>query len=111
MPAANGQRKKKRGFFRRYWWVFVVVPLLGVMGLVGTLWYVYSNTEIPEIPTGAQSTLVLDRSGKLITRLHEEQDRVVIPFSAMPESLREATIAVEDKDFYRHGGVSPIAIV
>ncbi len=111
MPATNGQRKKKRGFFRRYWWVFVVVPLLGVIGLIGTLWYVYSNTEIPEIPTGAQSTLVLDRGGKLITRLHEEQDRVVIPFSAMPQSLREATIAVEDKDFYRHGGVSPIAIV
>ncbi len=32
--------KKKRGFFRRFWWVFVLVPLLAAAGLFGTLWYV-----------------------------------------------------------------------
>jgi penicillin-binding protein 1A len=89
----------------------VVVPLVGVVGLLGTLWYVYAHTEIPEIPVAAQTTLVYDRNGKLITRLHEAENRTVISLEGMPEHLRQAVIAVEDENFYQHGGISPLAIV
>src|SRR5205814_2023464 len=33
------------------------------------------------------------------------------PLAQRPDSLREAVIAVEDKDFYRHGGISAVSIV
>ena len=102
---------KKRGFFRRYWWALVLVPVLIILGLAGTVLYVYANTEIPTAPVGEQSTYILDRQGQLITRLHGEIDRTSIPFSEMPKTLRQSVIAIEDKDFYNHGGISPIAIV
>ena len=104
-------KKKKRGFFRRFWWVFVVVPLVGILGLAGTIMYVYAQTTVSEAPPGPQTTVILDRHGNRIASLHAEVDRTIIPFKDIPEHFRQAVIAVEDKDFYRHGGVSPFAIV
>ena len=103
--------KKKRGFFRRFWWIFVLVPVLFILGFAGTLIYVYAHTDIPNAPPGLQTTYIYDRQGKVITRLHAAVDRTEIPFSDMPKHLRQAVLAIEDKDFYEHGGVSPWAIV
>ena len=103
--------RKKRGFLRRFWWVFVVVPMLAAAGLFGTLWYVYANLQIPNAPPGPQTTFVYDRSGKVVTTFHAEINRTEIPFDQMPQSLRNAVIAVEDKGFYHHGGISVFGIV
>ncbi len=73
----------------------------------------YALIDVPR-PTDistARSTIVLDRNNKLIARLHAEADRVDIPFSQMPEHLREAVLAAEDHDFYTHSGVSLPSIV
>ena len=108
---AQPTKQKKKGFFRRFWWVFVLIPLVGILGLAGTIAYVYAQTTVPEAPPGPQTTVIFDRHGKRIASLHAEVDRTIIAFEDIPESFRNAVIAVEDKDFYRHGGVSPFAIV
>ena len=102
---------KKRGFFRRWWWVFVVVPVVLVVALATTLAIAYARTKVPAAPPGPQTTFVYDRSGRLITTLHTEINRTIIPFSQIPESMRHAVIAIEDKNFYREGGISPFSIV
>ncbi|MDP8956195.1 MAG: penicillin-binding protein, partial [Actinomycetota bacterium] len=109
--AQTTKKAKKKGFFRRFWWVFVVVPLVGILGFAGVIFYVYTQTEVPEAPPGPQTTVMYDRHGKRIASLHAEVDRTIIAFEDIPKSFRNAVIAVEDKDFYRHGGVSPFAIV
>ncbi|HEX2089156.1 MAG TPA: transglycosylase domain-containing protein [Actinomycetota bacterium] len=109
--AETEKKAKKKGFFRRFWWVFVLVPFVGILGLAGVIFYVYAQTEVPEAPPGPQTTLVYDRHGNRIASLHAEVDRTIIPFKEIPKSFRDAVIAVEDKDFYRHGGISPFAIV
>jgi membrane peptidoglycan carboxypeptidase len=35
----------------------------------------------------------------------------VIPFQDIPEAFKQAVIAVEDKNFYRHHGVDPAGIL
>src|SRR3990170_683854 len=60
-----------------------------------------SEREIP------QATKIYDRSGKLLYTIYEEENRTLVPLSEIPDSLKRATIAVEDKDFYKHGAVSP----
>ena len=35
--APTNRRKGFKGWIRRWWWVFVVVPLVGVIGLLLTL--------------------------------------------------------------------------
>ena len=104
-------KAKKRGFFRRFWWWFVLVPVVGLLGVTFMILYVYSRTTVPEAPPGPQTTVLLDRAGHRIASLHAEVNRVVIPFGQIPKSFKNAVIAVEDKDYYRHGAISPFAII
>ena len=100
-----------RAFFRRYWWAFALAPVLLVVGIFGTLLYAYAHTTIPAAPPGPQTTYLYDRHGHLIATLHAEVNRTIIPFDQIPQSMRDAVIAVEDKNYYHEGGVSPFAIV
>ncbi|HZD79273.1 MAG TPA: transglycosylase domain-containing protein, partial [Actinomycetota bacterium] len=104
--------QQRRGFFRRYWWLFVAVPLGGLLILVGTLTFVYSRLQLPQTPPPLQTTHLYDRTGKhLLATLHASVDRTIIPFDQMPASVRNAVIAVEDQDFYSHPGIDPLGIV
>ena len=86
--------------------MLVAVPLGLVLILVGLFAYLYAKTPIPTAPPLAQTTYVYDRDGKLLTTLHAEINRTDIRFKQMPEQLRQAVIAVEDRNFYHEGGVS-----
>src|SRR3989344_3103844 len=59
-----------------------------------------TNSPIP------QTTKILDRHGQLLYNIYVSENRTVIPFSDIPLAMRQATIAIEDKDFYRHGGIN-----
>ncbi|MEK7129738.1 MAG: biosynthetic peptidoglycan transglycosylase, partial [Patescibacteria group bacterium] len=54
------------------------------------------------------STKVYDRSGKLLFDIYAQQNRTPVPLSDIPPVVRQATIAIEDRDFYRHAGVDPV---
>lgn len=55
----------------------------------------------------AQSTKIFDRSGEhLLYEIHGEEKRTLISLEDIPESVKHATIAMEDKNFYKHGGFS-----
>ena len=97
---------KRRGFFRRFWWVFLAVPLTLALVLVGVFIYLYSTTQIPTAAPLSHTTYVYDHHGKLLTTLHAAVNRTEVPIAQMPLQLRQAVIAVEDKNFYHEGGVS-----
>ena len=44
-------------------------------------------------------------SGLALAVLHGDQDRVVVPLSAMPTTVRDAVLAAEDARFYQHGAL------
>jgi len=48
----------------------------------------------------------------LLERLNvsEKEDRLFVPLQEIPESLKKALILTEDRQFYQHDGVSPLAI-
>ena len=111
---APRKKRAKKGFFRffrRWWWVFAAVPLVGFIAVFGALAYVYSQLELPKTPPPLQTTYIYDRDGELLTTLHASVDRTVIPLSEMPRHFQHAIVAVEDKDFYEHGGIDPLGIV
>jgi len=41
----------------------------------------------------------------------KQEDRVLLKLSAVPDSLIETLLAVEDRNFYQHYGVAPLSIV
>src|SRR5882724_11176374 len=54
-------------------------------------------------------TKIYDDNDELITELHVER-RIFVPLAHVPQSLRDAVIATEDKRFYYHWGIDPIGI-
>ncbi len=52
-----------------------------------------------------QSTQILDRNDKLLYTIYSDKNRTFVPLSKIPKNLQNATIAIEDKDFYHHGAV------
>lgn len=56
------------------------------------------------------TTEFYDRNGKLLYRLYEGRNRSLINLEDVPLSLVQATIAIEDKNFYHHFGFDPIGI-
>ena len=59
----------------------------------------------------AQTTFVYAADGSLITTLHAREDRVVLRYAQMPQSIRDAAVAIEDRRFYWHHGFDIQAIV
>jgi len=82
--------------------------VLGFVALV-TL-YIWILKDLPS-PTGLtsseipQSTQILDRNDKLLFTIYRSKDQSFIPLSTIPKYMQEATIAIEDKNFYHHGAI------
>lgn len=51
-----------------------------------------------------ESTQIFDRNNNLLYQIHGEKNRTVIESKDMPLYLKQATIAVEDRNFYTHHG-------
>ncbi|MCL4360300.1 transglycosylase domain-containing protein [Patescibacteria group bacterium] len=54
------------------------------------------------------STKIYDRNGTLLYDIYANQNRSTVPLSQIPGYVRDATISIEDKNFYTHGGINPI---
>lgn len=57
------------------------------------------------------STKIFDRNEKLIYEIYTDKKRTPIELQEVPEYLKEATVAIEDKDFYKHQGISYSGII
>lgn len=59
----------------------------------------------------SQSSKLYDRNGKLLFEFYSTQNRSKVTLSDIPKSLVDATIAIEDKNFYHHKGADLEAIL
>lgn len=57
------------------------------------------------------STVFYDREGKVLYDMYKDKNRVPVTFEEIPKTLKEATIAIEDKNFYKHGGFSQTGMI
>ncbi|MGW0806189.1 transglycosylase domain-containing protein [Nonomuraea sp. NPDC002799] len=100
-----------RGGWRRYlpsWKIVVAGVVVFAAGIFGMIMVAYANTTVP---TGAQAEAIAQQStiyfndGKTpISRLGMKREIVELP--QMAESVRDATIAIENKTFYEDSGIS-----
>lgn len=59
----------------------------------------------------AQSTKIYDRTGQhILYEISGDQNRTLVTLNNIPLYVREATVAIEDKNFYNHGAFSVWAI-
>lgn len=111
--------KKKPGWlWRTVRFLFLLgvgLGLAGALGLAGIFWY-YSQ-DMPQILARedfkpAQMTRIYSAQGYVIDELiSEEGRRTLVPFEKIAPSMRDAVLAAEDADFYRHQGLDYLGMV
>ena len=57
------------------------------------------------------STQILDRNGQLLYEIYANKNRTPVQLTDMPLYLRQATIAIEDKNFYSHPGFDALGMI
>jgi len=57
------------------------------------------------------TTKIYDRNNVLLYKIYKNQNRTLVSLSQIPPYLKQATIAIEDKDFYNHGPLSLRGII
>ncbi|HET7813865.1 MAG TPA: PBP1A family penicillin-binding protein [Candidatus Baltobacteraceae bacterium] len=96
---------------RRFWRGLLVVVLLVVLFAAGSIAGIVAaySRNLPDISRmadyqPARSTRVYARDGSLLATLYKE-NRIWTPIDKIPPLVREAFIANEDHNFYKHHGV------
>jgi 1A family penicillin-binding protein len=85
--------------------------------LFGILFIWISSFQIPDFNSLADrkitnSTKIYDRTGEIVLYdIHQDEKRTSIPFEMMSLNIKNATVAVEDSDFYSHGGIKITSII
>ncbi len=70
---------------------------------------IYFFTQVPspdqlQSRDVAEATKIYDRNGELLYDIFDNQNRTPIKLEHVPDVVKKATISIEDKDFYKHGG-------
>lgn len=63
------------------------------------------------VRTQGYSTQILDRNGEVLYDIYANQKRTPVDLQDIPLYLRQATIAIEDKNFYAHSGFDLIGML
>jgi penicillin-binding protein 1C len=93
------------------YFISILVIILGVT-IAFTFWNLPSLTSIFE-HLNQPSVRITDRNGHLLYEILPEEGgrNAVLSFEKIPQCMKEATIAVEDKNFYTNPGVDLQGIV
>ncbi|HEB13965.1 MAG TPA: penicillin-binding protein, partial [candidate division WWE3 bacterium] len=110
------QKRGKKGLF--YWLnvgatVFLML-IIFASAVAGATFIVFSK----DLPSPdrlvdrevSMSTKIYDRNGKLLYDIYGDENRTLINIDEVPDVVKQATISIEDKNFYRHRGFDPFGM-
>ena len=86
--------------------------LAGVL-IASFLIYLYQTPSAKQLVkrNSAQTSIIYDRTGQhVLYEIHGEYNRKILAHDQIPDTIRIATIAAEDKNFYHHPGIDFLAI-
>ncbi|MCX6725816.1 MAG: PBP1A family penicillin-binding protein [Candidatus Shapirobacteria bacterium] len=103
-------RFKNKGRLAARLAIFSFVGILALI-LLATGLFAFFAKDLPQpdkiIRREGFSTKIYDRNGELLYDIFSNQKRTPIDISEIPQYLKEATVAIEDKNFYKHNGFDP----
>lgn len=96
--------------------IAILFVFSGIIGFCGVLFIInHYKKEIPNIGdlidsyTPSIPTQIYDRNGKVIDVIYKES-RVPIDFEDVPNTVKDAFLAIEDRRFYSHYGIDPLGL-
>ena len=124
--ATRKPKKKKTNVFVVILKTLLLLVLVGILAVLAVFYFggyysrvkamkdeadtfVSESTKETFVPT--QTGEIYDAEGNLISETHPEKDSNYLTSAQIPDLFRKAMISIEDKNFYKHGGVDYKAIV
>lgn len=91
----------------------LVVIGIGVIGMFGVFTWFSRDLPAPgKLSQTAQSaTVFYDRDDKVLFEMYKDRNRVPVDSHEISKYLKNATVAIEDKNFYKHKGFSETGII
>lgn len=90
--------------------IAVILILYVYTTLIFTTAYQLPSPERLTSTNKALTTEFFDRNGQLLYRMYEGRNRILVNLGELPPYLIQATLAAEDKNFYKHPGIDVVAI-
>lgn len=96
-------------FFLKLKYFLLGAIVVGVIAVIYQLNILVKSLPNPsyltsrDIPT---TTKLYDRNGKLLYEIYADENRTPIKLANVPQIVKDATIAIEDREFYKHQGFS-----
>lgn len=106
----SGKLSKLKIFLMGKGMKYIFFGLIGFL-VFGFLYALWVSRDLPTPgkltnPDLKDSTRILDKEGDLLFSFYKDVNRIYVNLEDIPQDLRDATIAVEDKDFYTNKGFS-----
>jgi 1A family penicillin-binding protein len=87
--------------------IFLFIVSLGLFA-----WYSKDLPSPKKLATNTgYSTVFYDRDGKILYEMYKDKNRIPVSLKEVSDYLKKATIAIEDKNFYKHQGISQTGIL
>ena len=85
---------------------FIVIPFLSITWIVRDL-----PTPNKIVQDARYSSTILDKNDKVVYQIFQNKNITPVSLSILPVYVSQATIAIEDKSFFQHGGFSIAGII
>lgn len=101
---------KSKGFFRKFRYYFLGAGVVFLLLMV--VYYNYIVSGLPSLedlenPKPELATKVYSVDGEVLSTFYSTKNRSYVPYDSIPQSVIDALISTEDKNFYEHWGVTP----
>jgi penicillin-binding protein 1A len=117
--ARRTRRRRRRSHSSR--WKKVLIPLgvfavvLGIAAGVAASWAINVYESAPPLSSlkpvqKGRSSAIYAADGSLIGFIRASNIRQPVSSRALPQTLRDATVAIEDKNYFHHGALDPAGI-
>ena len=107
--------QKRYRFKKTKWKIFTIIIIFILLITASVGFYRTIILDLPNINDiynpPKLSTKIFDRNGILLYKFYDGENRSWVTLDKIPKTLIDATIAVEDKEFYKHHGLSLKGII
>ncbi len=109
------RKKKKRGVWKKRLFLFFLALII-LLTISVLLLFAWLSKDLPDPDQLlereiAQTTTIYDRTGEhVLYEIFGDEKRTLMVLDDIPEHVIQASIAIEDKNFYKHSGFSVWAI-
>ncbi len=95
----------------KYFFTFILIVTIAIFGWLLKL-YSDIRFDIENIVNynPPKTTQFFDKNGNLIANIFEKEHRLYVKYDDIPARVVEALVAIEDTQFFEHGGINPDAI-